>query len=149
MKKLLSKVADFLGLGIYQRMARAKERLLKRDRLLFNPDRTQIMVLDAFFCQVADLLSFGKVAPSSVRISEVPPTEILDLGEFSRSLDPFSLLASVVAPLIHLRRERRHNGKRVDALNVVWLNMPHRENNPFEERGNFVAVAYSNPITKD
>jgi len=145
MKTILTRIADLLGLGIHQRIAQTKKKLHDLERLIINPNRTQTQVLDAFFCQVADLLSFGKVLPGSTLIPQLPIQYNLNLKDFADSLEPFALLSEVVQPIVWIRRDCRHKGEKVHALEVFWLNAPHRQENPFSELGFFAIKAYTNP----
>lgn len=145
MNKLLSHIADFLGLGIYQRVARTKKKLSRLEKLVptsSSVSSEQRWVLDQFFCHVATLLSFGEIVWDQPPL-EVPESKDLCFEEFARSPEPFVLLCSIVQHLICIRLERRYGGKKVDALLVVWINIPHKQRNPFGEIGFFAARAYT------
>lgn len=136
---------DWLRPNIHAKVAKTRKRLADLERLLpssYAFPREQRDVLNNFFCRVADLLSFGKV-PSGAVVAELPRTKTLCFSEFASTSDPFGLLASVVEPLIPWRLDPYYKGRKVVALEVVWLNIPHKQNNPFQEVGFFYTLAYS------
>lgn len=144
-RSIFKTLKDWLWPDIHTKVAKAKKRLADLERLLPSSHtipREKRDVLNSFFCRVADLLSFGK-APSGAVVAELPRTKTLCLSEFASTSDPFGLLASVVEPLISWRLDPHYKDRKVVALEVVWLNIPHRQNNPFQEIGFFYVLAYS------
>ena len=135
---------DWLRPDIHAKVAKAKKRLAELERLLppSSIPYSQRSVLDSFFCHVADLLSFGK-EPSKGLYLIVPYTKTLCFSDFANTPDPFGLLADVVEPLMSWRLDPYCRGRKVSALRVMWLNIPHRQDNPFQEIGFFYAIAYS------
>jgi hypothetical protein len=149
-RSIFKLLKDWLRPDIHTRVAKAKKHLRELEKLLPSScaiSRTQRDVLDGFFCRVADLMSFGK-APSGGVVAELPRTKTLCFSDFASTSDPFGLLASVVEPLMSWRLDPRYKGREVVALEVVWLNIPHKQNNPFQDIGFFYALAYSEgPMT--
>jgi hypothetical protein len=129
---------------IQTRVAKTQKRLSELEKLL-PPSKTpysQRAVLNSFFNHVADTLSFG-VVPSEGLFLDVPHTKSLCFIDFTDTPNPFGLLAETVEPLMYWRLNPRCKGEKVIALNVAWINVPHRLNNPFQEIGFFCARAYS------
>jgi len=143
-RSIFKTLKDWFWPDIHTKVAKAKKSLANLERLLPLPDPplTQRWILDSFFCHVADTLSFGEESPSLV-VAHMPYTGELNLREFAYTRDPFGMLAEVVAPLIHMRHDLRHQGKKVVAMRVVWINVPHRDHNPFSEIGFFAARLYA------
>jgi len=110
-------------------------RITASDRAHFN----------ALFAQLASLLSFGKVTDEMEMCQEKVETDsfcYFDLKDFPQKFLVGENWSNLLDPLLRLRTQPFH-GKKVEAVEVLWLNIYSESFNPFGDTGFFLAQMYS------
>lgn len=96
---------------------------------------------------LASLLSFGEVSSEMDVVAEDIRTDALclfDVKDFPEKTLVGDYWAALLNPLLCLRTEP-HEGRKVEALTVRWINIFDTDKNPFGDNGFFLARAYSFP----
>ncbi len=95
---------------------------------------------DRFMCALAEVLSFGEDAKYEL-VRELTPVRVCFVG-LNSSNQPIQDVATVTDFLFNLRAESVE-GVKVEAAQIVWVNVPDVEHNPFGETGYFLTKIYA------
>jgi hypothetical protein len=89
---------------------------------------------------LAEVLSFGEDAKYEL-VRELTPVHVC-LVSLNSSNQPIQDIATVTDLLFNLRAENIE-GIKVESAQVVWVNVPNAEHNPFSETGYLLTKIYA------